>query len=336
MRPLIAIRHVPKIDFMRWRFYAFGFSLLLTVATIGLFFTNGLNYGIDFSGGTAIEARTKSGPADLAQMRSKLDGLNLGQASLQTFGGPDEVLIRLPQQPGGDASQMKAVAAAKAALGPNIEYRRIDVVGPSVGHELIRAGVLATVLALGAILIYVWFRFEWQFGVGATIATMHDVITTVGLFAIFQLEFDLTTLAAILTIAGYSINDTVVIYDRVREDLRKHRSMSFKELINLAINETLSRTILTVSTTALAVLALLFLGGQVLRGFSIAMLWGIVIGTYSSIFIAAPIVYYIQPNRRAIAKGADSAPPPEPIERAAPASAPGRTARPAAGRRASR
>ena len=165
--------------------------------------------------------------------------------------------------------------------------------------------MLATVLALGAILIYIWFRFEWQFGVGATIATLHDVITTVGLFAIFQLEFNLTTLAAILTIAGYSINDTVVIYDRVRESMRKYRTMPFRELINLALNETLSRTILTVSTVALAVLSLLFFGGEVLKGFSIAMLWGIVIGTYSSLFIAAPVLYYVQPNRRAIAKDAE-------------------------------
>ncbi|HVC54757.1 MAG TPA: protein translocase subunit SecF [Stellaceae bacterium] len=304
MRPLIVIRHVPTIDFMRWRFFGFAFSLALTALTIGLFFTVGLNYGIDFVGGTLIEAKSTSGPADLGAMRAKLDALHLGQASLQQFGSPDDVLIRLQQQPGGDAAQMQAVKAAQAALGPHIQYRRIEVVGPTVGGELIRAGVLATVLALAAILIYVWFRFEWQFGVGATIATMHDVITTVGLFAIFQLEFNLTTLAAILTIAGYSINDTVVIYDRVREDMRKHRTMSFRELINLALNETLSRTILTVSTVALAVLSLLFLGGEVLKGFSIAMLWGIVIGTYSSLFIAAPVVYYIQPNRRAIAKEA--------------------------------
>jgi len=314
MRPLIVIRHVPKIDFMRWHYFGLAFSLALTVLTIGLFFTVGLNYGIDFVGGTLMEVRAKNGPADLGKMRSALDALNLGQASLQAFNSPGEcapsppacVLIRLPQQSGGDAAQMKAVQAAQQALGGDVQYRRIDVVGPTVGSELIRAGVLATVLALGAILIYVWFRFEWQFGVGATIATLHDVITTVGLFAIFQLEFNLTTLAAILTIAGYSINDTVVIYDRIRESMRKHRTMPFRDLINLALNETLSRTILTVSTVALAVLSLLIFGGEVLKGFSIAMLWGIVIGTYSSLFIAAPIVYYIQPNRRAIAKDADA------------------------------
>jgi preprotein translocase SecF subunit len=302
MRPLIVIRHVPKIDFMRWHIYGFAFSLALTALTVGLFVTRGLNYGIDFIGGTLIEARVTSGAADLAAMRAKLDALHIGEASLQTFGSPDDVLIRLPQQPGGDAAQVKVVQMVRDALGPGIEYRRTEVVGPSVGSELIRAGVLATVLALGAILIYIWFRFEWQFGVGATIATLHDVITTVGLFAIFQLEFNLTTLAAILTIAGYSINDTVVIYDRVRESMRKYRTMPLRDLINLALNETLSRTILTVSTVALAVLALLFFGGEVLRGFSIAMMWGIVIGTYYSLFIAAPILYYVQPNRRAIAR----------------------------------
>jgi len=309
MRPLIVIRRVPKIDFMRWHFFGFAFSGVLTVVTIVLFLMQGLNYGIDFVGGTLIEARNISGPADLAAMRARLEALHLGDPSLQTFGSPQDVLIRLPQQPGGDAAQMKAVQQAREALGPGIDYRRVEVVGPSVGGELIRAGVLATVLALGAIMIYIWFRFEWQFGIGATLSTLHDVVTTVGLFAIFQLEFNLTTLAAILTIAGYSINDTVVIYDRVRESMRKYRTMSLRELINLALNETLSRTILTVSTVALAVLALLIFGGQVLRGFSIAMLWGIAIGTYSSLFIAAPLLYYVQPNRRAIARSDDAREP---------------------------
>jgi preprotein translocase subunit SecF len=316
LRPLIVIRRVPKIDFMRWHLYGFAFSILLGVVSIGLFLTVGLNLGIDFKGGLLIEARTQ-GPADLAGMRAKIDALHIGEASLQGFGAPNEVLIRLPLQNGGDAAQESAITAIKTALGEGVEYRRQEVVGPSVGSELIRAGALATVLALAAILVYIWFRFEWQFGVGATISTIHDVVTTVGLFAVFQLEFNLTTLAAILTIAGYSINDTVVIYDRVREAMRRHRTMPFRELINLALNETLSRTILTVSTVALAVLSLLVFGGEVLKGFSIAMLWGIVIGTYSSLFIAAPIIYYIQPNRRGIARepGAGDAEPGRPPTR---------------------
>ena len=308
IRPLIVIRRVPQIDFMRWHLFGFAFSIILGCVSIGLFATIGLNYGIDFKGGTLIEAKTQ-GPADLAAMRAKLDALHIGEASLQNFGDQTEVLIRLPEQPGGDAAQQKAIELARQALGPGIDYRRTEVVGPTVGAELIRAGALATVLALVAILIYIWFRFEWQFGVGATIATLHDTITTIGLFAIFRLEFDLTTLAAILTIAGYSINDTVVIYDRLREAMRKHRTMPFRDLINLALNETLSRTILTVSTVALAVLSFLFFGGEVLKGFSIAMLWGIVIGTYSSLFIAAPLIYYIQPNRRTIAREPTSAEP---------------------------
>jgi preprotein translocase subunit SecF len=307
MRPLIVIRRTPKIDFMAWRKFGFAFSLLLTLSSIVLFATEGLNYGIDFVGGTLLQVRVSPGPADLALMRQKLDALHLGEASLQGFGSPSDVLIRLPRQPGGDAAQERVVKTAKKALGPGIDYRRIEVVGPSIGSELIRAGVIATVLALLAIAVYIWFRFEWQFGVGGMVSTLHDVVTTVGLFALLRLEFDLTTLAAILTVAGYSVNDTVVIYDRVREAMRRYRTMPFRDLINLALNETLSRTILTVSTVALAVLSLLFLGGPVLRGFSIAMLWGVCIGTYSSLFIAAPILYYVQPNRAAIARSGDDA-----------------------------
>jgi preprotein translocase subunit SecF len=305
MKPLIVIRRVPKIDFMRWHIAAFVFSGLLSVLTLVAFLTLGLNYGIDFLGGTLIEARVTTGPADLGEMRTKLNALNLGEVTLQEFGGPSDVLIRFAQQPGGDAAQMKSVQVVREALGSGIEYRRVEVVGPSVGSELIRAGVLATVLALLAIAVYVWFRFEWQFGIGAMVATLHDVTTTVGLFALLQLEFNLTTLAAILTIAGYSINDTVVIYDRMREVMRKYRTMPLRDLINLALNETLARTILTVTTTTLAVLSLLLFGGEVLRGFSIALLWGMFIGTYSSLFIAGPLLYYIQPNRRAIAKDAE-------------------------------
>src|SRR4029077_1760323 len=230
IRPLIVIRRVPQIDFMRWHVYGFAFSILLGVVSIGLFLSVGLNLGIDFKGGLLIEAKTQ-GPADLAAMRAKIDALHIGEASLQNFGAPDEVLIRLPQQTGGDKAQESAITAVKQALGDGVEYRRQEVVGPSVGSELIRAGALATSRALLAILVYIWFRFEWQFGVGATISTIHDVVTTVGLFAIFQLEFNLTTLAAILTIAGYSINDTVVIYDRVREAMRKYRTMPFRDLI---------------------------------------------------------------------------------------------------------
>ena len=303
MRPLIIIRRIPNIDFMGLRKLGFALSLILTLGSLALFFTRGLNYGIDFSGGTIIEARSTSGAADLAAMRSALDSLGLGDVSLQNFGSPDEVLIRLQRQPGGDKDQEDAVQKVKDKLGGSVEYRRTEVVGPTVGAELIRAGTEATILALIAIAIYVWFRFEWPFGVGAMLSTLHDTITTIGLFSLLQIEFNLTTLAAILTIAGYSINDTVVIYDRVRETMRRYKSMDFAALINKSLNETLSRTILTVSTTALAVLSLLIFGGEVLRGFSIAMLWGIVVGTYSSLFIAAPLLYYVRPKRAALKPG---------------------------------
>src|SRR5579863_3323926 len=311
MRPLIIIRHIPNINFMGLHKLGFALSLMMTLGSIGLFLVQGLNYGIDFSGGTIIEARTTSGPADLSAMRSQLDGLGLGDVSLQGFGTPNDVLIRLQRQPGNDAAQEKAVQLVKEKLGTSVEYRRTEVVGPKVGAELIRAGTIATILALFAIAAYVWFRFEWQFGVGAMLSTLHDTITTVGLFSLLQIEFNLTTLAAILTIAGYSVNDTVVIYDRVRESMRKYKTMEFSALINKSLNETLSRTILTVSTTALAVLSLLIFGGDVLRGFSIAMLWGIVIGTYSSLFIAAPLLYYIRPKR---SEGRETQTAPQPTE----------------------
>jgi preprotein translocase subunit SecF len=310
MHPLIIIRRIPNINFMGLHKLGFALSLLMTLGSLVLFFTQGLNYGIDFSGGTIIEARTTTGPADLGTMRAALNGLGLGDVSLQGFGSPNDVLIRLQRQPGGDKQQEQAVEKVKQKLGSTVEYRRVEVVGPTVGAELIRAGTEATVLALLAIAVYVWFRFEWQFGVGAMLSTLHDTITTVGLFSLFQIEFNLTTLAAILTIAGYSINDTVVIYDRVRETMRRHKSMDFTQLINKSLNETLSRTILTVATTTLAVLSLLIFGGEVLRGFSIAMLWGIVVGTYSSLFIAAPMLYYIRPKHTGAKQGAGEAPAP--------------------------
>lgn len=307
MRPLIVIRRIPNIDFMGLHKLGFAFSALLTIGSIVLFLTQGLNFGIDFDGGTLIEVQTQE-PSDLATMRSKLNSLGLGAVQLQGFGKANDVLIRVARQPGNDQAQMVAVSRVKAALGKGVDYRRTEVVGPTVGAELIRAGVIATVLALIAIAAYVWLRFEWAFGVGAMLSTLHDTITTVGLFSLLQIEFNLTTLAAILTIAGYSVNDTVVIYDRVRETMRKYKTMDFRTLINKSLNETLSRTILTVSSVALAVLSLLIFGGEVLRGFSIAMLWGIVVGTYSSLFIAAPMLYYIRPRRTRQAKENEKAP----------------------------
>lgn len=283
----------PNYDFIRLRFIAFGITAVLILGSVASMAVKGFNFGIDFAGGLVIEVQTTDGPADLAKMRAVLDGLGLGEVSLQEFGSTHhDVMIRVQKQEGDSHADMEALNKVKAALGPGYDYRREDVVGPKVGGELKRDGALAVALAVLAIAAYVWFRFEWQFGVGALVATFHDVITTFGLFSITGLEFNLTTVAAILTIAGYSINDTVVEYDRVRENLRKYKSMSLYDLLNLSVNETLARTILTVATVFLSVMSLLSLGGEVLRGFSIAMLWGLIIGTYSSIYVAMPVLIY--------------------------------------------
>jgi preprotein translocase subunit SecF len=286
--------HVP---FIKARLLAFAVSGLLIVASVGLFFTAGLNYGIDFRGGTLIEVRSKSGPADLGEMRGKLGGIGLGDVQIQEFGEPEEVLIRVEQQLGGDADQQVAIQKVKETLGDSVDYRRVEVVGPTVSGELIKSGIIAVAVALFAVLLYIWFRFEWQFSFGAVAALIHDVTLTIGLFCLLQLEFGLSIIAAILTIVGYSLNDTVVVYDRVRENLRKYKKMALPELLDLSINDTLSRTSLTSLTTLIALLSLYFLGGEVIRGFTFAMIWGIVVGTYSSIFVAAPLLLYFGVKR---------------------------------------
>ncbi len=285
-----------SIQFIPRKVLFFAFSVLLAAASVGLYLTKGLNYGIDFQGGIVIEVRTQ-GPADIGAMRSTLSGLGLGEVALQEFGAPDDVLIRVQKQEGGDAAQQAAVEALKQVLGTEVEYRRTEFVGPKVSEELFIDGVMAVGFAIIAILVYIWFRFEWQFGLGAVIALVHDVVSTIGLFALLGLEFNLSTVAAILTIAGYSINDTVVVYDRVRENLRKYKKMEIPMLLNNSINETLSRTVITSVTTLLALLALYFLGGEVLRGFALAMIWGVIIGTYSSICLAVPLLPHLGVTR---------------------------------------
>ena len=297
MKLLRIVPHTPSIDFTGRRIIAFVFSALLIGGSIGLFGGKGLNLGIDFLGGILIEAKT-DGPADIGGLRKDLNGLGLGEVALQEFGAPDTVLIRVQKQDGDEKAQTAAIAKVKEELGARVvEYRRTEFVGPAVGAELQEAAIWAVLAAVGAILIYIWFRFEWQFGIGAVLALTHDVVTTIGLFALFQMEFNLATVAAILTIAGYSINDTVVVYDRVRENMRKYKKMEFPELFNLSINQTLSRTVLTSVTTLLALLALVIFGGEVIRGFSIALIWGVLVGTYSSVAIAVPLLLYMQPNR---------------------------------------
>ncbi len=295
-----------KIDFMRFRKIAGVGSSLLVLLSVLFFAILGLNYGIDFRGGILIEIRTPAA-ADMADLRKRLSGLGLGEVQLQAFGNETDVLIRVERQPGGEKGQQIAVKAVKDALGDGVDYRRTETVGPKVGGELIEAGIVAVLLALSAMLLYIWFRFEWQFGVGAVVALTHDVILTIGIFALLGLECNLSTVAAILTIAGYSINDTVVVYDRVRETLRKYKSMKLDDLLNLSINDTLSRTILTSVTTLLALLALFLFGGEVIKGFSFAMIWGVIVGTYSSIWIAVPLLVYMKLQRGGLILGAADA-----------------------------
>ncbi|GAB6053920.1 hypothetical protein JCM17960_27400 [Magnetospira thiophila] len=285
----------------------FLFSTILVVSSVVIFGLRGMNLGIDFQGGIMIEVRSE-GPADLALLRSSLGSLGLGEVNLQTFGAPNEVMIRVQRQEGDEKAQQLAVDKIKQTLGAGYENRRTEFVGPKVSEELFKSGIEAVSFAILAILVYIWFRFEWQFGVGAVVALVHDILSTIGLFALTQMEFNLTTVAAVLTIAGYSINDTVVVYDRVRENLRRYKSKPLPELLDLSINDTLSRTTMTSFTTLLALFALYVLGGEVIRGFSIALIWGIVIGTYSSIFLAVPLMLYMKlPNRSADATGDDGA-----------------------------
>jgi preprotein translocase subunit SecF len=283
-----------KFDFLRFRRFSFPISALLSVIAISLYFFHGLNFGIDFKGGTLIEVQEKSGDADLAKMRATLAGLELGDFQLQQFGSPSDVLIRIAQQPGGDGAQRVAVEKVQKAFGDEVEYRRVEVVGPRVSGELLYQGTIGMFVAIGAILIYLWFRFEWQFALGAMIANVHDIVLTIGFMSITQIDFDLTSIAALLTILGYSLNDTVVIYDRIREMLRRYKKMPLPELLNISINQTLSRSVVTHLTVSLALLALLLFGGQAIHSFTATMMFGVVlVGTYTSVFIASPILIYL-------------------------------------------
>lgn len=309
MRGLRLVPANTSIPFIAWRKVFFTFSVVMVLGSIALFSIKGLNYGIDFRGGILLDVRTE-GPADLAAMRSMLSGLGLGEVALQEFGAPDNVLIRLQEQDGGEEAQQAAVSLVKDTLGPNVEYRRTEFVGPKVSDELFWDGIYAVSAAIFAILVYIWFRFEWQFGLAAVIALLHDVLSTIGLFALLGLEFNLSTVAAVLTIAGYSINDTVVVFDRVRENLRKYKTRPLPDVLNLSINAVLSRTVMTSVTTLLALLSLYFLGGEVIRGFSLAMIWGVVIGTYSSVCLAVPLLLYLNLRRGAPREDAAAEPAP--------------------------
>ncbi|WP_306250035.1 protein translocase subunit SecF [Parvularcula sp. IMCC14364] len=319
------------IKFLQMRWIAFAISTVAVLASIAVFFLNGLNFGIDFKGGAVVEVGPAEGQVfttdDLATVRSALTDLGLGTINVSEIGGSggadaaggivakielqsgdveftEQCLAAKPENIGGDpAEQAQQIATAcvsatlKEVLGEDIRDRRVDVVGPAVSGELIQKGVGAIVFAVIAMLAYIWFRFEWQFSLGAIVALIHDVILTVGMFSITQLEFNLPIIAALLTIVGYSMNDTVVVYDRVRENLRKYKKKPLQDLLDFSINQTLSRTVMTSVTTLIALLALFIFGGPVLRGFTAAMIWGVIIGTYSSVFIASPVLQVLGVKR---------------------------------------
>ena len=302
------LRLVPRetnYDFFRYWRATFGASLMAILASIVIFAVVGLNFGIDFRGGTTI--RTESAqPVDVGAYRDAISPLGLGDVSITevfdpTF-GPDEnvAMIRIQAQEGQEAVSAQVVADVEAALqaiDDGITFPSVESVGPKVSGELIQTAVLAVLLAIGAVLVYIWLRFEWQFSLGAVAALVHDVVLTIGIFSLLQIRFDLAIIAALLTIVGYSLNDTVVVFDRVRENLRKYKKKDLKEVLSLSINETLSRTVMTSVTTLLARLSLYFLGGDVIRGFVCAMIWGVIVGTYSSVFVASAILLFLGVKR---------------------------------------
>lgn len=291
---LIKLPSDTNFSFMKYWKLGFAISTVLSVVSVILFFGVGMNYGIDFQGGTLVEIQTKDGPADIGEIRTQISDLNLGDVQIQQFGAPDDVLIRVVRQPGGEDAQQRAVQLIRDSFGDTVDFRRVEVVGPRVSAELAQAGIIAVIAALLAIMVYIWLRFEWHFALGAVITTVHDVLLTIGIFAVVQLEFNLTSIAAVLTIVGYSLNDTVVVYDRVRENLRRYKKMPMSELIDLSINQMLSRTVMTSLTTLIALIALFIFGGEVIRSFTFAMIWGVAIGTYSSIFVAAPMLIWFK------------------------------------------
>jgi preprotein translocase SecF subunit len=296
MRSFSFIPPDTKLDFVKQRFIFLAISAVIVFGSMGSYFTKGLNFGIDFKGGLLIEIRTPE-ELDLSALRTELNNLDLGDVKLQGSDDPRDIMIRIESQPGGEEAQSAALEKIKASIGSNVEYRRIETVGPKVSETLIKNGFTALIFALLAMLVYIWLRFEWQYGLCAILAQIHDCISIIGLYAILGLEFNETAIIAILTTAGYSINDTVVIYDRIRENLRKFKKMPMPELINMSINQTLSRTSLTSFTTLLALCGLYFFGGQVIQNFTLPIICGIIVGTYSSICFASILLLYFKlPN----------------------------------------
>ena len=290
-----------NFKFMRFKKVAMIASILFFLVSCLSIFIQGLNFGIDFTGGSLIEVRSTSEKINLNHLRKDLNKLNIGEIQLQTIGSDRDIAIRIQKREDGKENQSAVINQIKKSLSDlEIEFRRVEYVGPKVGKELVNAGIMAVLFSLIGILIYIWLRFEWHFAVGAIIALIHDVFLTIGFFSIFQFEFNLATVAAVLTIAGYSINDTVVIYDRIREMNRKYKETIFEEIINLSLNSTLSRTLMTSLTTLLALLALFIFGGNVISSFIIALIWGVIVGTYSSIFVASPALIFLKFDKRSI------------------------------------
>jgi preprotein translocase subunit SecF len=295
MRLLKLVPDHTNIDFMRWRNLAVILSSLLTIASLAFTAYRGLNLGVDFVGGQMIRVSFAQ-PIDVEQLRGRVDGLHLGEASIQEFGGPKTFQIRLPKPAGGDAAANAAATRVKEMVTstyPGSKVDSVDTVSGKVSEELAENGAMAILLAMGGIAIYIWFRFEWQFGVGALLTLAHDVSMTLGFFAFTRLQVDLNVVAAILTIVGYSLNDTVVIYDRIRENLRKYRKMAILPLLNLSLNETLARTVVTSITVLIALAVLMLIGPEVIFGLAIAIFLGVLIGTYSSIYISSPVLVWL-------------------------------------------
>lgn len=302
-----------NIRFMKLRFISFPLSAIISLFAVILFATVGFNLGIDFRGGTLIEAQATHEVADVAALREHLTDLDIGEVQIQEFGSPQDVLIRVGQAETSEESLQSVVQLVREALGDEYSIRRVETVGPSVSGELVRQSIVAMVLGAVAILVYLWFRFEWQFAVGALVTTMHDVFITLMVYSLLGIDFDLTAIAALLTIMGYSLNDTVVVYDRVREMLRRYKKMPLPELLDTAVNATFSRTIIITLTTFFATIALYLFGGEVLRGFSLAMTVGVLVGTYSTTCVAVPMLIHLGLRRSSVAAEAKPDEQPEDI-----------------------
>ena len=299
MKTIKLIKHNTNIEFLKFKKATLIMSITICFFSIFSLFLNGLNFGIDFKGGTLIELRSSDSKINVSSLRDNLSQMNLGDVSVKNFGNETDYLIKFENN-----ENKKVIEEIKKNLdksfGNNFNFRRVENVGPKVSAELLRSGVIAISVALFLMLVYIWIRFEWQFSLGAIVALFHDVIVTLGLFSLLGLEINLSIIAAVLTIVGYSMNDTVVIFDRVRENLKKYSDIKIFELTNISINETLSRTLITSVTTLLALLSIFFFGGEVLKGFSLAMIFGVIFGTYSSIYIANTVLVRLNVSQKTV------------------------------------